>query len=215
MNLSEHDIQAIVGEVVRRIQNLTSAQAVTTPTNQLELTDRLVTLASIKGKLLNVEQVIVPAKAIVSPAVRDELKQRKIRLVSGTTATANTTPTNAPATSLLAANIAGDYNRAVLTRLVGSYGATLEQASESELASLIARHAAQVASGSQAIWFTSQAAKVVCLANRHSQLWAMEGHTAETVKATLKTLPANVLVIDPRKKSQFVLQSMVKCFVEG
>lgn len=215
MNLSEHDIQAIVGEVVRRIQSLCITQHAAVPANQLELTDRLVTLASIKGKLHNIEQVVVPAKAIISPAVHDELKQRKIQLVSGTTtSTSTTTQTKPPVATLLAANIASDYNRAVLARLVGSYGATIEQASESELASLVARQAAQVASGSKAIWFTSQSAKAVCLANRHSQLWAIEGHNAEQLPATLKTLPANILVIDPRKKSRFVLQSMVKCFVE-
>lgn len=79
MTLTAEEIERIVQEVIRR---LTSAGVQVTrfkPT--LELEDRLVTLASIEGRLEGIKQLVVLPKAIVTPSVRDELRDKNVELV--------------------------------------------------------------------------------------------------------------------------------------
>jgi len=85
MNLTPADIDRIVAEVVRHLRALVATSSTPAPsqkteaTTSLNLNDKVITLASIKGKLEGVTIVIVPERAIVTPAVRDELRDRKIR----------------------------------------------------------------------------------------------------------------------------------------
>lgn len=84
MNLSPEQLEWIVSEVVRRLTAAlqSSGQSPASPaTAELVLTDKLVTLRTLEGRLAGVKQIVVPPRAIVTPAVRDELKQRGIKLV--------------------------------------------------------------------------------------------------------------------------------------
>jgi len=79
MTLKAEEIERIVQEVIRR---LTSAGVqVTKLKPTLELEDRLVTLASLEGRLEGIRQLVVLPKAVVTPSVRDELRDKKIELV--------------------------------------------------------------------------------------------------------------------------------------
>ena len=78
-DVSEAEIERIVQEVIRR---LTSAGIrVSSGNSELKLSDRIVTLATIEGRLDGVQQLVVPAKAVVTPSVNDELRDRNIELV--------------------------------------------------------------------------------------------------------------------------------------
>ena len=84
MNLTPADIDRIVAEVVRRLRALatssTTATSEKTETeSSLNLNDKVITLATLKGKREGVATVIVSERAIVTPAVKDELRDRKIR----------------------------------------------------------------------------------------------------------------------------------------
>ena len=83
MNLTPADIDRIVAEVVRRLRALvatsTPAPIQKTETNSsLNLNDKVITLATIKGKLEGITTVVVSERAIVTHAVRDELRDKKI-----------------------------------------------------------------------------------------------------------------------------------------
>ena len=79
MTLTAEEIERIVQEVIRR---LTSAGVqVTRLKPTLVLEDRLVTLASIEGRLEGIKQLVVLPKAIVTPSVRDELRDKNVELV--------------------------------------------------------------------------------------------------------------------------------------
>ena len=96
MTTSDLDIDAIVREVLRRLEqhaaaarNGSDAQArfnepltkpATAPAKELIITDRVVTLATLHKRLAGVQQVVVGQRAVVTPAVRDELRQRGIAL---------------------------------------------------------------------------------------------------------------------------------------
>ena len=88
-------VELIVREVIRRLRengvtvSATNAAAtgggVVTPATsanaiELGLTDRLVTLETLRDRLQGVKRLTVGKKAIVTPAVRDELK-KKIELI--------------------------------------------------------------------------------------------------------------------------------------
>lgn len=72
--------ERIVQEVIRRL--VARGVDVGTPGNkQLAVSERVITLATLDGKLDGVETVSVQKRAVVTPAVKDELNRRKIRLV--------------------------------------------------------------------------------------------------------------------------------------
>jgi len=84
---TEEQVEWIVVEVVRRLRLLEAGNErvagleVGSPTAELVLKERLVTLRLLEGRLTGIKRVMVPPRAVVTPAVKDELKARKIQLV--------------------------------------------------------------------------------------------------------------------------------------
>ncbi|QDU56785.1 hypothetical protein [Aeoliella mucimassa] len=85
MTLTQEQLEWIVSEVVRRLRAAgygdNASPAAASATTTLAITDRLVTLATLEGKLQGVAAVQVGYKAIVTPAVVDHLKEKQITLV--------------------------------------------------------------------------------------------------------------------------------------
>jgi hypothetical protein len=83
MRFTEEQVAAIVVEVIRRLGLLEGVAAgeSNSTTAELTVTDRVVTLRSLEGRLMSVSRLIVSAKAVVTPAVKDELRARRIELV--------------------------------------------------------------------------------------------------------------------------------------
>jgi hypothetical protein len=93
MNLTAADIDRIVAEVVRRLRAImatssTPVVAVRETTSSLNLTEKVITLQTLRGRLEGITSVIVSDRAIVTPAVKDELRDRKIRWERSTKARA-------------------------------------------------------------------------------------------------------------------------------
>lgn len=209
MNLTERDIDWIVAEVVRR---LTVGQTAGLPTMAKAISDKVITLETVNKYNQQTELVILP-RAIVTPAAKDELKKRNIRLIRQGELVATKQTIKTTSGKLLAANLGADYQATTLTQLASAYGANLEQHSLAALPQLVASHAARVSrEGARAVWFTSQAAHAVCLANREAKVWAVQGSDEASVKAAMSSIPANVLVIDPQGKSQYTLRKMMDAF---
>lgn len=98
MTLTAEQIDWIVQEVVRRLKALDGQAAVSersaavaggerssttaAQANELKLSERVITMRSLEGRLANVSRVVVQPRAVVTPAVKDELKARKIALVA-------------------------------------------------------------------------------------------------------------------------------------
>jgi hypothetical protein len=83
MTYSEQDVERIVLEVIRRLGLLGASAACEreVAAADLALTEKLITIRTIEGRLTGVKRLIVKPRAIVTPAVRDELKQRNIQLI--------------------------------------------------------------------------------------------------------------------------------------
>ena len=84
MTFTQADVERIVAEVIRRLRGMASSPVGDAPPavgHDLILTERVITLRTLEGRLGGVQRLLVPAKAVVTPAVKDELKQHKIELV--------------------------------------------------------------------------------------------------------------------------------------
>lgn len=74
-------IERIVREVIRRLREMETNGSATNPSNEpLAVEDRVVTLATLQGRLDGVCQLNVRSDAVVTPSVQDELRDRKITL---------------------------------------------------------------------------------------------------------------------------------------
>ena len=77
--MSDIDIEFIVREVIRRL-TVAAGEPARDDGGTVKLTDRLVTMATLDGRLANARRLVVAKKAVVTPAVKDELKKRQITL---------------------------------------------------------------------------------------------------------------------------------------
>lgn len=213
MNLSEKEIESIVAEVVRRLQAMASSSS---SGNQASVADKIVTLETLRNH--QGKQIRILPDALITPAAHDELRRRQvtvIRVGRDEPSQHNQHPQpSATDARLLAAAIGADYRTETLARLVAPAGAVLEQHPAEALAAVIASHTGEVVRASRrAVWFTSHAAHAVCLANRAAGVWAIHGHDDRSVEEALAGTAANILVVNPRGKSQYVLRRMLEAFV--
>ena len=79
-------MDAVVREVIHRLgleQNpgMASATDEVSTGETVRLSDKVVTLESLNGRLSENTRIVVQPAAIVTPSVRDELRQRKIELI--------------------------------------------------------------------------------------------------------------------------------------
>jgi len=76
-------IERIVQEVIRRLveRGVVVRPATNIDETELAVSDKVVTLATLDGRLAGVKRVVVGGGSIVTPAVRDELNDRSIELV--------------------------------------------------------------------------------------------------------------------------------------
>ena len=80
------DIDAIVREVVRRLQESPAAPSAPSSTTgsgpednrTLKLCDRVVTLAALNGRLAGIRSVQVASHALVTPAVRPRMDEQQL-----------------------------------------------------------------------------------------------------------------------------------------
>ena len=85
MTFNQEQVEWIVAEVMRRLGAIQVAgdDRSSSPASELRITDRVVTMRSIEGRLNGITSLVVNRRAVITPAVRDELKHRKIELVEG------------------------------------------------------------------------------------------------------------------------------------
>ena len=76
-------IERIVQEVIRRLTGAGISVATKQDSEkktELVLSDRLVTMATLQGRLDGIGSLVVNRKSLLTPAVRDELNRRNIQL---------------------------------------------------------------------------------------------------------------------------------------
>jgi hypothetical protein len=93
MTFTPEQVERIVLEVIRRLDLLSTGSAAvgeqtgvapskhSSTTAELTISDKVITMRSVEGRLAGIERLVVAAKAVVTPAVKDELKKHKVQLV--------------------------------------------------------------------------------------------------------------------------------------
>lgn len=81
MQLDAELIDRIVREVIRRLLEMEAGADGKQNGAELRLSEKLVTLETLRGRLSGVQRIIVARRAVVTPAVRDELKDNCVELV--------------------------------------------------------------------------------------------------------------------------------------
>ena len=79
MTLSPEQLEAVVREVIRRLDEMQSPNG--TPAEDLSIDDRLITTHTLEGRLAGVGRLVVGARAIVTPAAMDLLREKNVKLI--------------------------------------------------------------------------------------------------------------------------------------
>jgi hypothetical protein len=203
-------IQALVAEVVRRIQAAHAIQpmpatpaaparpaSVATPvpaTAAFSIPDRVVTLAHLERLPAAIREVVVDAKAVITPSAREHANDAGITLLRGTAAALPA----APARPFVVAQAAcrGDVSArtaAIVRAVPGS-----QQLPASGLADVIAALAGHASKdAARGVLLTGRPAVAVVLANRSASLRAVTARDAATLVAAAADTAANLLIVDP------------------
>lgn len=227
------DIEAIVREVCRRLQQLSDGGTVGAndgagtekPTSakpaarqpaadatQLQLPDRTVTMGLVAGRLEGVKEVHVPAGAVVTPSVRDELRKRQIVLRRADVQTAD-----AAVRAGLVLGVAGnaDPAGAAAAALQAEAGAADRIDDPCVLEVVCQVTQALAAPARIGLVLTDRPAVALCLANRRASIRAAWGVSAASVRAATEQIGANLLVVNPAAHGLTELRGMIREFLGG
>lgn len=230
MNVSAADIERMVRDVLSRLTaaapapmlndsnlplagSLPSREKVAEPrvSGTLELTGRVIALGDIDGRLAEIQQLVVDPKAVVTPAVRDILRQRKIALVRQA-AGAKSSPAAKRLIAIAVAASRFDAARLVDTLRREGYG--VQQLAQAGLASAVRELADEAARGGmRALLIADEAEAAVIAANRRSGVRAVCCDDPREVARTTAAVDANLLVVRPIGKNQYLLQRIVAAWL--
>jgi hypothetical protein len=227
----ELDLETIVREVLRRLQQLgvrpavgdetrdgngTEKQALAAPParepGQLRLEPRTITLGLIHGRLQGVKEVLVSAGAVVTPSVRDELRKRQIALRFRSESAGD-----ASVRVGVVLGVAGGMhaNGAALAAVTAETAGAARVDRECVLE--VVRQVSQAVAGEGRIGvvLTDRPAVALCLANRQASVRAAWGVSVVSVREAARLIGANLLVVDPSQHGQYELRGMIREFVAG
>lgn len=183
--------------------------SVTQTEGQLVVSDRVVTLTQLDGRLNGIRQVVVPPQAVVTPAVLDELARRNVTL-----SFASAQPESLVQTLRLVVVATG--TKFDPARLVAALKKTSFLVVPHTLDCVMASCdvlAHQLSQGKTlGLLLTRYTSPALCLANRLAGVRAVAAVDAVTVRRAAKMVGANLLVVDPEAGSLFSLRQMVTEF---
>lgn len=173
----------------------------------LRLPERLITLATLEGRLRGVRRVVVGRSAVVTPSVRDVLRRQDIELAREDLQSAGATTM-----SNCSVRVAGaDCSAGALSSQLGTQVVSLDRVTEAVRQSVRDIRSEQ----KLAVVITRQTALALCLANRHRRVRAAIARCEETVRDAVESIGANLLVLDPRRAKPEELARLVRIFAEG
>ena len=203
MNLTATQIEDIVRVVVQRLRAGVAAPPVpATPVvhqlaniiqpaaGEIRVSDRVVTLESVKDILVDTQAIVVHPKAVVTPAVVDELRKRNIRLVRQLPI--QSTQSKRPAPLLL---VTTQELLPALSRRVCSQQATTISAQDAvSTASQIEQNLSDGNFG--AIWCSATPFASVAATYGHTRLRAMQLTDLRDLPRAIDQAQPNLLILD-------------------
>ena len=217
MNLSATQIEDIVRIVVERLRVCVVAPSVqvaparvpeprsTAPNpGEVHLSDRVITLESLKEQLSSAKTVVVHPKAIVTPAVKDLLRQQSIRLVRQLPSA--TSKATRPAPLLL---VSSEAQHSVLSKRVCSQQATTIVASDA--VSTVTEIIQNLAEGKLgAVWCSSHPFASVAATYGQTSLRAVQLFDLQDLPRAIEQAQPNLLILDCRTWNTPAIANLVR-----
>ena len=221
---STEDIQRIVREVLAQLGAAPQSVAAPAPPamspvvppaardGHVVVDARLVTLASIAGRLQGAKQLVVPPGALVTPSVRDELRRKGVALVRGSAAAA---VRKELAPVLLVVGLSRQ-DPAAAVQMLRQEGLDVQTEAADCLIAATDKLAAAVALGkSLGLLWTRHVAAGLCLANRHAGVRAVLATGVAATAVAVAAVGANVLVVDPTVGTAYERKQILRDFCLG
>jgi hypothetical protein len=178
--------------------------------------DRVVTLASLDGRLNGARVLRVARGAVVTPAVRDELKTRNIRLEFAEGPSANPTKNHVELV-LGIADTPEDVSAAtsaVQGHLTGL--ANVQSMQHADLGTLVGRIGEAIETRcSLAVIWSRRPAAAACLANRLRGVRAVWACTPKALREAMATIAPNILTYNPADHAAFAQRAMLQEFIRA
>jgi hypothetical protein len=216
MSADNRQIDAIVQAVLERLgrsAGASSGNVALAPSSghgELTITDSVVSEATLRGKLENIQKLVISARAVITPSARDLLKEKNISLTRALK-TASTSPTR-----LVLGTAGAKLDTSSLLRALASRGVTAEQLPAVGLAQVTCELADEVTKGGKlAVLLTNTATAAVCLANRYRGIRAASATNRGEVNDVIRAIGCNFLVIDVARRQGAELQRVVEAFASA
>jgi ribose 5-phosphate isomerase RpiB len=208
-------IDRIVSEVLSRLGHAPADEAVAgqgsttaSAVGELQLTEQVVSVAALSGRLNGIQRIVVPARAVITPSARDLLREKNISLVR-----ALKTAASVAATSIVLAHIGSKLESENLGKALAKRGLTVRPLAAHDLGPAVIEIAAAVSGGGAiGVLLVDNAAAAVCVANRNRGVRAAIASNRGDVNDAIRSVGANVLVVDPRRRGQLELQRIIETF---
>jgi hypothetical protein len=212
------DIERIVREVLQRLRTAAtspsepparSAATSKGPVVSLTLSDRVITLSAIEGRLDGVRQLAVRRQAIVTPAVRDELKRRGVAMVRQDERAASL----AQVKLLAALHGLGDSARGVRATVSQTTAGVewLECQATTSLAGTVHELTGHIERRqTPGLLLTTQPLVAAVMANRNPAIRAAAVGDVTMLEEAIDALGANLVTVDPVRVSPFALKTIVQ-----
>lgn len=209
------DVERIVREVLARLNGHAGAStppAVQPAQHSAILRDRLVTVETIARLGAEVQSVQAPRRAIVTPAARDLLREKKITLQFG-----DAEVSARPSSLKVALGVAEtSFEPATLVTNLRKRGLAVEQTARIGLVGVVDALVERARlGGERAALFTGETEAALCLANRSPGIRAVHCGCLPSVRRALRKIGPNLLIVEPRGKSQHLLDQMLGEFCAG
>ena len=171
--------------------NLTAAS-----TDRLELTERLVTLATLENRLSGVRSLVLPRGAVLTPSARDQLRAQGVGVSFTTSAPRSVTTLTLGIAEL--ASRANGFNVSDFVSALVADRIVIQRVASTGLASVVAELADHAGRGGRAtLLLTDRPEAAACLANRQRGVRAVAGCDVVTLRRAIDDVAANLLAIDP------------------
>jgi hypothetical protein len=199
-------VEQIVRQVLAELLGGSTKPGSNVALGELVLVERVVSVRELEGKLVGVTRVLVPRGAVFTPAARDLLKEKRIAVAS-----AVATSTNKTAKRVTVGIAETTFEPATLVSELTRDGWQVERLPLVGLMSVSDELCEQVVKGGvRGLLITEQTSAALCLANRRSGMRAALAGDPVSLAAAIEQVAPNMLVIDPRGKSQFAWKRLLK-----
>ncbi len=179
---------------------------------ELTIADAVVSTATLAGRLDGVQQLIVRPRAVITPAARDLLRERTIELSHQ----ANPTRHGDAATPLAIAVANTRFNVDELVGSLRNEPISIRSVTPRGFAEILGELTREVAGGrTLGLFITDDGAAALCIANRVSGVRAAAAVNRGDAADAVRSIGANLLVINPIGRSLFQMKSVVTRFCRG